>query len=344
MLDKKPIGVARITSQDSCQDDDTFCPCSHKNKLRIRSTIEQKMHIVGAIFLAIAIAASPVKSDDCSQLDYCGGWHGDLGTEISCTPFPAKSKGIPPYQWAGFCNNSDLVKYAGSSSGAKAWQSDGADDYWVFHGCDGAGLMDDCMGGKTYVEQFGPYSNEQTPWNIHQCSGGWERHCTQPFVHPGTGKVYDWLNAGQLTYGGGKWPDQVVNKPWWNSMGLPDTDQLDNGPGTAFAIMYPWVCNYSDDNKLGWLWGQHTPYGDNTYKTKCYYDNEPWDNDHCHSVVTPPIWQAYKFHYDDSTQVITGWKLAEKLADHNEPVYYYLTESPAFELQSVGSPPWMAEE
>jgi hypothetical protein len=43
----------------------------------------------------------------------------------------------------------------------------GADNYWVFHGCDGAGLMNDCMGGTTYVEQFGPYSTEQLPLTMH---------------------------------------------------------------------------------------------------------------------------------------------------------------------------------
>ena len=205
--------------------------------------------------------------------------------------------------------------------------------------------MDDCMGGTTYVEQFGPPSNEQLPLTIHQCSNGWESHCSQPFVHPGTNKVYEWYNAGQLTYGQGQWPDEVANKPWWHNMGLPDTDQLGNGPGTAFVIMYPWVCVNWNDQSLYWLWGLHEPYGDKTYRTeytKCYYDNEPWDNDHWHGTTIPPIWQAYKFYYNDSTQVITGWKLAEKFSDHPDPVYYYSTAtgSPEFELRGVGSPPW----
>ena len=293
----------------------------------------------------IATFTSSVKS--CGQIEYCGGAHGDFEQEISCTCYPAKNKDFPPYTWQDYCNADVLAKYAGSSKGAKAWQSPGADNYWVFHGCDGAGLMDDCMGGSTYVEQFGPYSNEQLPLTLHECSGGWESHCTQPFAHPGTDKVYDWYNAGQLTYAGGKWPDQTVPKPWWDNMGLPDTDQLGgNDPGVAFVVLYPWVCGYNDPSQedVSWLWGNHKPYGDKTYETKCWYDNEPWDNDHFHGTTIPPIWQAYKFYYDDASNTISGWMLAEKTSDHKEPFYYYQNNPDPFVLQAVGSPPWLAEE
>ena len=92
-----------------------------------------------ACILALALAAAtvPVKSDDCSQLEYCGGAQGDLGAEISCTPFPVKSTKLPPYQWATYCDNEDVPKYAGSNKGAKTWQYKGNDpkpNYWVFHG------------------------------------------------------------------------------------------------------------------------------------------------------------------------------------------------------------------
>ena len=60
-------------------------------------------------------------------------------------------------------------------------------------------------------------------------------------------------------------------------MGLPDTSKLgnENEPGTGFAIIYPWVCGYYGED-LAWWWGDHKPYGDSTFGTKCYYDNEPW--------------------------------------------------------------------
>lgn len=302
------------------------------------------MKFLPAILLALAMASSV---HGCGEIEYCGGAHGGATTEISCTSFPAKNQDLPPYNWQPYCDADVLPKYAGSSAGAKAWKSPGADDYWVFHGCDGAGLMDDCMGGMTYVEQFGPYSMEQVPLTMHECSGGWESHCTQPFAHPGTNKVYDWYNAGQLTYSGAQWPDQNVSKPWWDNMGLPDTDQLGgNDPGVAFVVLFPWVCNYNDpqEEDVSWLWGAHKPYGAKTYETKCYYDNEPWNNDHWSGTTIPPIWQAYKFWHDDKRDVITGWMIAEKTADHSEPIHYYKTDSsPRFELKSVANP-WLAEE
>ena len=302
------------------------------------------MKFLPVILLALAIAASV---HGCGEIEYCGGAHGGATTEISCTSFPAKNKDLPPYNWKPYCDADVLPKYAGSSAGAKAWKSPGADDYWVFHGCDGAGLMDDCMGGMTYVEQFGPYSREQVPLTMHECSGGWESHCTQPFARPGTNKVYEWYNAGQLTYSGAQWPDQNVSKPWWDNMGLPDTDQLGgNDPGVAFVVLFPWVCNYNDpqEEDVSWLWGAHKPYGAKTYETKCYYDNEPWNNGHWSGTTIPPIWQAYKFWHDDKRDVITGWMIAEKTADHSEPIHYYKTDSsPRFELKSVANP-WLAEE
>ncbi len=139
-------------------------------------------------------------------------------------------------------------------------------------------------------------------------------------------------------------------------MGLLDTDELDNGPGTGFAIMYPWVCGTTGGEDLAWLWGSaeswrnRLPYGDETDDTKCYYDNEPWDvgttpNAHWTSTLIPPIWQAYKFYYDDKTQQVKGWLLAEKKADSSTPELYYLhNESQEFELNSDGSPPWTASE
>ena len=96
------------------------------------------------INFAVAVVAAltlgnvaPSVKGDCSQLDYCGGAHGDLSAESSCTPFPAKNMELPPYQWQSYCDNEDVPKYAGSSNGAKTWQYKGHDpnpNYWVFHG------------------------------------------------------------------------------------------------------------------------------------------------------------------------------------------------------------------
>ena len=119
------------------------------------------------------------------------------------------------------------------------------------------------------------------------------------FTHPGSGKVYENYWAGMMTWGGGNWPDAIgvggIPKPWWDNMGLPDTTDLGNeGEGVGFVLLYPWVCGQHGED-LAWLWGNHKPYGDKTYQTKCYYDNEPWNNDHWSGKTIPPIWKAYKF-------------------------------------------------
>ena len=192
------------------------------------------IHTTQVLVLALALATSGSSANgsklQCGELEYCGGGHGDLSTEISCTCFPVKQKDLD----TSYCDHVDVPKFTGGDPlGAMAWyatdQDDDAEDknYWVFHGCDGAGLsefdvihfihyifnephsthdlifrgtVDDCMGGTGYVEQFGTYSDEAVPLSLHECSDGWESHCTQPFVHPGTGNVYSWYYAGQWTW------------------------------------------------------------------------------------------------------------------------------------------------
>lgn len=76
----------------------------------------------------------------------------------------------------------------------------------------------------------------------------------------------------------------------------------------------------------------HQPYGDSTDGTKCYYDNEPWNNDHWHGTTPPPVWKAYKFVSDGNK--VKGWLLAQKKADSQDPEYYF-GSSKSFELRSM---------
>jgi hypothetical protein len=83
-----------------------------------------------------------------------------------------------------------------------------------------------------------------------------------------------------------------------------------------------------------------------TSQTKCYYDNEPWDNGpnddgswaHFHSKLIPPVWKAYKF-YNDGHGTITGWMLAEKKED-SEVLDYQNTDTFKFTLKEKDGP-WM---
>jgi len=63
--------------------------------------------------------------------------------------------------------------------------------------------MDDVCEQTGYVELFGPYSDETVPLTLHDCSGvgeNWDHHCSQPFVHPGTGNVYEYYWAGMMAW------------------------------------------------------------------------------------------------------------------------------------------------
>ena len=107
------------------------------------------------MILALAMAWPVVKGEWCGEtmeVEYCGSTvHIDV--KLICTPFPVRKS---DYEVAGdWCKSTDMIKYSGSKNGAQAWQSSDKSNYWVFHGCDGAGFMDDCKGGSTYVEQFG---------------------------------------------------------------------------------------------------------------------------------------------------------------------------------------------
>ena len=126
------------------------------------------------------VTAINIEEPSCGETPkYCGGAHGDPSEEISCTSFPA-SFDVDADQ--NGCNHKDLsLLTARNSYGAKAWHDGGGhtDHYWVFHGCDGAGTMDDVCGQSGYVELLGPYSSESVPLTIHECEGGWEKHCSQ---------------------------------------------------------------------------------------------------------------------------------------------------------------------
>ena len=173
-------------------------------------------------------------------------------------------------------------------------------------------------------------------------------HQSVPFVHPGTSQVYQWYNAGMWTYGN-TWPDDEANKPWIQTLkdqGLQDPVDYgihDGVAGTAYVIMYPWVCNYDANADAGKFWGDDgswangLPYQDATYQVNCYYDNEPWDifddsyDPHSQSTNPPPTYWVYKFvktNYDDD--FITGYQIGYKTMD--DPSFVDTTGGDGFQL------------
>lgn len=78
--------------------------------------------------------------------------------------------------------------------------------YWVFHGCDGAGIMPDCKGDILFVEHFYGWAKDQSKvWcksriTIAQVASRTNdqnsNHEQCQFKHPGTGHIYENYEAG----------------------------------------------------------------------------------------------------------------------------------------------------
>merc|ERR1712087_508108 len=97
-------------------------------------------------------------------------------------------------------------------------------------------------------------------------------------------------------------------------MGLPAIQYLQPTNSSIFVIMYPWVCdNDTGTGDYRYFYGgpAYRPFGSSSLQSKCYYDNEPWDNDHDHGTTVPPEWQMYKFDFVGD-EVVNGWMMAEK--------------------------------
>ena len=241
---------------------------------------------------------------------WCKGNDGDL----SCTPFYYK-----PWTWENAMKNklggqdpqwcydepgATLIG-AGNSGNVftttRAWAhfTDGKLDdkfFYVFHGCDGAGIMHDCEGDIKYVERIGPVSGDQ---NNLLCEDGFtvkeipnapynpRRRCE--FRHPGLGKVYSDYAAGSEwdTYRAneripeykfksahsGSWSPDVIN-----ALNEVATNPFNEDNAIGFMI-FPWVCTTvcgvgkkgcDDTNKVF--------NSEDVENVKCYWDNERGDD------------------------------------------------------------------
>jgi len=297
--------------------------------------------------------------------EYCGDVDQTSGqAQLSCTAYPAKGDGFDKDDW---CQSNDMFNLAYNPSSKKeamVWQADGAGDYWVIHGCDGAGLMNDVSSSSFYVEHYmgtqqwqAPYDCSkyspgdcQDPWTMDAC---WCQHWESPFVHPGTSQIYKYW-AGMWTTCKAQWPDEKAEKPWFQTLkdsGLKSTTDYGCNSGdaaTAFVIMYPWVCNgpYAGaDWSAYWgadaYWQNGLPFGDDTYRVNCYYDNEPFDivntfpgnyDPHTQSKMVPPTFYVYKFVKKNAgDEYIHGWQLGKK--DSNDAEFQDTTGGDGFWLK-----------
>ena len=253
---------------------------------------------------------------------FCGGERRGAAGELSCTPFEYK-----PWTWqnrakqaAGgqdpsWCNSPILKTLAGAAFQTKrAWMyfKDGKGsrdtNYWVFHGCDGAGIMPDCAGDIKYVERFyQPAADQSKVW----CEGGITlqqvpKHGNDPdharrqcmFKHPGTGRIYSNYQAGEWSWNETVVPSWMVaskaSGAWGYGVGAMVQHIRNPFPKPAIVMVtYPWVCTPvgSNDDQSGLFTNPKTP------GAKCYFDNEPL-SDGQGQPGYPPQLQVYWMQLD----------------------------------------------
>jgi len=240
---------------------------------------------------------------------WCGGT-SDPNTELSCSPFNYRpwttnnnfkraNNGKDPQ----YCTDSDVVNTlaGGPFNTTRAWMffkdNRGSRDsnYWVFHGCDGAGIMPDCKGDIFYVERIFERSQDQsTVWcqgtnggsNItlsqvpqHAHENGADRRQCQ-FKHPGTGTVYKNYEAGVWGWNLTSIRDDMVasaaakeeGREWgYNVQSIVQGVKTPFGSPAIVMVTYPWVCTGAGgkDDPTGLFTNPRTP------GAKCYWDNEP---------------------------------------------------------------------
>ena len=255
---------------------------------------------------AISLAA-PAHAEYCNnegRQAWCGGGStaGNALKQMSCTPFAYKpwsfnnKNGLGETNKNSFCTSKIVKDVAGGPYQSQAWmynKGDGTKDtsYWVFHGCDGAGIMPDCKGDVLFLERFYGWSKDQsTVWcqgenggnsiTINQVASRTSdpnsnrRQCQ--FKHPGTGHIYENYEAGIWQWGKqfdidtfrsaatGKWSQRAENAVFSVQNPFP------NGETVLYMMTFPWVCTgIGGGDATNGLFTQT-----NTPGVKCYWDNE----------------------------------------------------------------------
>ncbi|QNI77561.1 hypothetical protein [Synechococcus sp. MVIR-18-1] len=274
---------------------------------------------------AISLAA-PAHAEYCNnegKQAWCGGGStaGNALDQMSCTPFAYKpwsfnnANGLGGYK-NSFCTSDTVKDVAGGPYQSQAWmynKGDGTKDtsYWVFHGCDGAGIMPDCLGDVLFLERFYGYAKDQSKvW----CQGGItvnqvashttdknsnRRQCK--FKHPGTGHIYENYEAGIWQWGKqfdidkfrsaatGKWSQRAENAVRSVQNPFPNAENKN----VLYMMTFPWVCTgigrggatEGEGDATNGLFTQT-----NTPGVKCYWDNESGASSNTPDSERGPYW------------------------------------------------------
>ena len=239
---------------------------------------------------------------------WCGGGSsaGNVIDQMSCSPFAYKpwsfniQSGVGDRSKKTFCTSDTVKDIAGGPYQSQAWMyqrgnSQKDTSYWVFHGCDGAGIMPDCKGDVLFLERFYGWAKDQStvwcqgenggpPIRIDQVASRTNepnsnrRQCK--FKHPGTGKIYENYEAGMWQWGDGSTQINLSNftsaaTGGWSQRAENAVTSVRNpfpnskGP-VLYMMTFPWVCTgIENSDATNGLFTQT-----NTPGVKCYWDNE----------------------------------------------------------------------
>jgi len=233
------------------------------------------MFVEGGNWIDCPDTGENLLTDSCS--DYEQFMDGN-SSPYSCTPWNFRA-------YNDNCGNPDDRIVAGDGTNdVGAFASDNADNFFVFHSCDGAGAITDCYGNQNFVEQFGPWCGANgddgndcsIQCDVHAPGGddnpsGQHQQCAK--YHDGTGKWYEWFKCGnwyakdQFAYGASGGFNEYHD---WFTQGLfPNSNYIDTFEPDGTAVLYNWVCHkdtstnknlqaFTDDSEVN-----------------CYCDNEP---------------------------------------------------------------------
>ena len=269
----------------------------------------------GAVSLATPAHAEYCKYE--GKQAWCGGGStaGNVIDQMSCSPFAYKpwsfnnQSGVGDPSKKSFCTTPTVKDVAGGPYQSQAWMYQRGDDqkdtsYWVFHGCDGAGIMPDCKGDVLFLERFYGWAKDQSKvW----CQGGItidqvpshttdknsnRRQCK--FKHPGTGHIYENYEAGIWQWGKqfdinkfrsaatGKWSQRAESAVVSVQNPFPNAENNN----VLYMMTFPWVCTgIGEGDATNGLFTQT-----NTPGAKCYWDNESGASSSTPDSERGPYW------------------------------------------------------
>jgi len=250
-------------------------------------------------------------SDNCAQCadqvanPWCGGTNFPWN-EMSCSPFKYYPQSSNSRVWGqdDTCTTNDDPLWSVLTNdeqgypnyGVRAWaanfdcdpsQGQFNDEYFVFHGCDSAGIQGgDCLGDIKYFERFGTLYDDTSKGVSNGCV--WSDSLQKYFADDNFQTCYTWDETNNVPLG----LDEARNNGWWNDGNTEDGFQCEQwGDDVRYycKFIHPGTQKVYNDYRGGW--GGDT----NSFIDFWANANMPTAINNFHSAASPDWWN---FDYD----------------------------------------------